>query len=44
MNEALTMGRIKPGDLIALIGFGAGLAYGANIVRWAAPGDFVDLA
>jgi 3-oxoacyl-[acyl-carrier-protein] synthase-3 len=34
LDEALTEGRIKSGDLLVLSGFGAGLTYGANIIRW----------
>jgi 3-oxoacyl-[acyl-carrier-protein] synthase III len=33
-------GLIKSGDLVATCGYGAGLAYGANILRWCAPDDF----
>lgn len=32
--EAQAEGRIKKGDLIVLAGFGAGLTYGANVIRW----------
>ncbi|OGC10425.1 3-oxoacyl-ACP synthase [candidate division WOR-1 bacterium RIFCSPHIGHO2_02_FULL_53_26] len=34
LDEALKEGRIKSGDLVVLAGFGAGLTYGANIIRW----------
>ncbi|MFH1709946.1 MAG: beta-ketoacyl-ACP synthase III [bacterium] len=34
LDEALKEGRIKKGDIVALAGFGAGLTYGANIVKW----------
>lgn len=27
-------GLLKPGDLIMLLGFGAGLTYGASVIRW----------
>lgn len=33
LDEALSSGRIKSGDLIVLSGFGAGLTYGANLIR-----------
>lgn len=33
--DALNEGRIKKGDLIVLVGFGAGLTWGATILRWA---------
>ena len=34
LDEALTEGKLKSGDLLVLSGFGAGLTYGANIIRW----------
>jgi len=34
LDEALGEGKIKSGDLLVLSGFGAGLTYGANIIRW----------
>lgn len=34
LDELYTSGRLAPGDLIALVGFGAGLTWGAAIVRW----------
>jgi 3-oxoacyl-[acyl-carrier-protein] synthase III len=34
MVEAWQTGRIKPGDIVVTIGFGAGLAWGANVIRW----------
>jgi 3-oxoacyl-[acyl-carrier-protein] synthase-3 len=34
LDEALADGKIKSGDLLVLSGFGAGLTYGANIIRW----------
>ena len=36
--EGVEAGRIKPGDHVALVGFGAGLTWGAMIVQWVAPG------
>jgi 3-oxoacyl-[acyl-carrier-protein] synthase-3 len=41
-KEALDMGRIGPGSLVALSGYGAGLAYGGVLVRLAGPDDFLD--
>lgn len=38
MHEALQEGRIKKGDNILLIGFGAGLTYGLSIIKW---GDYL---
>ena len=34
LDEALAAGRIKSGDLIVLVAFGAGLTWGANLIRW----------
>ena len=34
LHEALTTGRIKPGDALVLTGFGAGLTWGAVVLRW----------
>ncbi len=34
INEALKMGKIKTGDKICVVGFGAGLTYGAAIIEW----------
>lgn len=34
MNEAYEKGKIKKGDKILLIGFGAGLTYGGTIIKW----------
>lgn len=41
LEEAWRLGKIAPGDVVALSGFGAGLAYGANVMRWAGEGDFI---
>ncbi len=35
--EAIEAGRVKPGDTVAMVAFGAGLAWGATIVRWTSP-------
>lgn len=32
--EAWKAGRVKPGDLLVTVGFGAGLTWGANVIRW----------
>ena len=34
MDECLRDGRIKPGDLLLLTAFGAGLVWGSVLVRW----------
>jgi len=33
LDESIREGKVKTGDLIILVGFGAGLTYGANLVR-----------
>ncbi|MGL4391904.1 MAG: beta-ketoacyl-ACP synthase III [Fusobacteriaceae bacterium] len=35
LDEACKEGKIKKGDIVALTGFGGGLAYGAIILKWA---------
>jgi 3-oxoacyl-[acyl-carrier-protein] synthase-3 len=32
--EALNTGLIQPGDKLVMVGFGAGLTYGAAVVEW----------
>ncbi len=32
--EAWQSGRIQPGDVVVTVGFGAGLSWGANVIRW----------
>jgi 3-oxoacyl-[acyl-carrier-protein] synthase-3 len=34
LDEARRAGKIKPGDLTLLVAFGAGLTYGATLIRW----------
>jgi 3-oxoacyl-[acyl-carrier-protein] synthase-3 len=34
LDEAQASGKIKSGDIIVLAGFGAGLTYGSNIIKW----------
>jgi len=34
LNEARQAGRVKEGDLVLLTAFGAGLTWGANLIRW----------
>ena len=33
-DEAVQAGRLQPGDLVLLCGFGAGLAWGTTLLRW----------
>ena len=37
LDRAWRAGRIRQGSLVLLTSFGAGLAWGANLVRWTAP-------
>lgn len=34
LDEAVQQGRLKPGMLVMTVGFGGGLAWGANLIRW----------
>jgi len=34
LGEALKQGRIKEGDIVVLAAFGAGLTWGASVIRW----------
>lgn len=34
LHEAVEEGRVKPGSLVLLVAFGAGLTWGYNLVRW----------
>jgi len=34
LHEAVQEGRIRSGDLVVLAAFGAGLTWGANLIRW----------
>jgi 3-oxoacyl-[acyl-carrier-protein] synthase-3 len=34
LHDLYTSGQLRPGEVVALVGFGAGLTWGAAIVRW----------
>ena len=34
LREAVERGRLKRGDLVLLVAFGAGMTWGYNLVRW----------
>lgn len=34
LDEAARAGRLQPNSLLVLVGFGAGLTWGANVIRW----------
>jgi 3-oxoacyl-[acyl-carrier-protein] synthase-3 len=35
--EAIRQGRLKPGDRVVFVGFGAGLTWGSAVVEWSGP-------
>lgn len=37
LTEAVQSGRIKQGDHIVMVGFGAGLTWGATVIKWGSP-------
>lgn len=37
LDHAWRQGRLHPGDVVLTVAFGAGLAWGANLIRWTAP-------
>jgi 3-oxoacyl-[acyl-carrier-protein] synthase-3 len=37
LDRAYRAGRVRPGDLVLLTSFGAGLAWGATLIRWTHP-------
>jgi 3-oxoacyl-[acyl-carrier-protein] synthase-3 len=37
MTEAAEDGRLAPGDLVLLSGFGAGMAWASALIRWGTP-------
>lgn len=34
LDEAVKSGKIQPGDIIALVGFGAGLTWASSVIKW----------
>ena len=34
LDQAVREGKVKEGDVIACAGFGAGLSWGAAVIRW----------
>ncbi|MFF4346915.1 3-oxoacyl-ACP synthase III family protein [Streptomyces sp. NPDC001530] len=41
LRDAIDAGRVKPGDNVVLVSFGAGMSHGGTVVRWAAEDDFL---
>ncbi|HEX3052085.1 MAG TPA: beta-ketoacyl-ACP synthase III [Aggregatilineaceae bacterium] len=44
LAEAANEGRFQPGDVVGLVGFGAGLSWGAMLLEWSAPPVLKDQA
>lgn len=42
LREALDLGRVKPGDTVVLVSFGAGMSHGGTVIRWAGSDDYID--
>jgi len=40
LSEAVAARAVKPGDLVVTVGFGGGLAWGAQLIRYNGPDDF----
>lgn len=40
LSQAVAEGRVKAGDLVATVGFGGGLAWGGQLIRWPDPRAF----
>lgn len=38
LDEARRQGRLRPGDVVGLVAFGAGMTYGGAVLRWGPPG------
>lgn len=34
LEQAVSQNKLKKGDLVVIVGFGAGLSWGANVIRW----------
>jgi 3-oxoacyl-[acyl-carrier-protein] synthase-3 len=37
LAEAVSTGRLEPGDTVLMTGMGAGLTWGSAVMRWTAP-------
>jgi 3-hydroxy-3-methylglutaryl CoA synthase len=37
LAEAANAGRLQPGDVLGLVGFGGGLSWGAAVIEWTGP-------
>ncbi|MDA8229249.1 MAG: 3-oxoacyl-ACP synthase, partial [Desulfitobacterium hafniense] len=41
LDEAVKAGRVNYGDILVMVGFGAGLTWGATALKWAKRGDAI---
>ncbi len=41
LDEAVRLKKIKNSDLVVLVGFGSGLTWAANLIRWNGKKDFI---
>jgi len=39
LDEAVKLGKIKPGDIVVIVGFGGGLAWGSVVLKWGDKND-----
>ncbi len=37
LDEAYNQGKVKPGDIVVVVGFGAGLTWAASVIKWTMP-------
>ncbi len=44
LTEAVESGRVKPGDVLGIAGFGGGLSWGAAVLEWSGAGEALPLA
>jgi 3-oxoacyl-[acyl-carrier-protein] synthase-3 len=42
LREALDENRVKPGDNVVLVSFGAGMSHGGAVVRWPGSDDYIN--
>jgi 3-oxoacyl-[acyl-carrier-protein] synthase III len=42
LDEAVSSGRIKTGDIVVFVAFGGGLTWGANVIRWSDKAEISD--
>ncbi|MFJ6015153.1 3-oxoacyl-[acyl-carrier-protein] synthase III C-terminal domain-containing protein [Streptomyces sp. NPDC092952] len=40
LREAMDTGRLKAGDNVVIVSFGAGMSHGGTLIRWTGEEDF----